>query len=393
MKMRVLLALTLSFMLVFSLAGAALANTATTWELNPDTNAEVSINEDTDTITLGVAGDLEGDSQPVAIHGASIELPPAEQIYVEFNYNLSTWDSYNAVVDENHTGYWDSFSISVSQDKYWNLTLTDPVDTDVDLDVGFLWGGTSFDDTVREDASSSGSATMAASTSSTNYLNVVLDTLTDPHHNGYYPSWGTFQITKIEITGVPSVTKELVDAVEDANVPPGTVGILDLNERWEFTMDITVTNDTSENITSVMVKDNFGGDLELVSTDIADDAELPDTTWTPGTSKKKKENYLSDNTGNVTVSWSGKTQKVHLSWDVGDLEPGDSATLTVVVATDMNTGKNDKFPEGHQEYTSGDEHCLNSGATATGFVTLNSGVWEVSDTSDEICVVVGEDPM
>ncbi|MFC2008396.1 hypothetical protein ACFLT0_01740, partial [Chloroflexota bacterium] len=178
-----------------------------------------------------------------------------------------------------------------------------------------------------------------------------------------------------------SVTKTLVDAVEDANVPPGTTGILDLNERWEFTLEITVTNDSLLPISGVMVKDNFGGDLELVS---LDGVPAP----SPTSAKKEEYNWTTaSNSG--SVQYTGKTDKAHLFWtNVGTLAPAASATLTVVVATDMNTGKNDKFPDGHQEYTSEGEHCLNSGATATG---LFDG-WEVIARSHEICVLVGEAP-
>ena len=343
-------------------ASAALASPGI-WETNPGT--EVSVTDDT--ITLGIANKLETDTQLEAVHGATIVLPPAEQIYVEFNYDLYTWDSYNAATVAG-TGYWDLFSISVSQDKYWNLTLSDPLDGDP-LDIGFQYGGTLYGDTILDNTIGSGAATMTATTVSTNYLNIVLDTATAPHHNGSYGSWGTIEITKIEILGVPEITKELVDAWE---VPVGEPnGIIDLGEKWYFVLEIIVTNPSSVTVTDVIVKDNLGGDLEL--------------------------NDWLESTGTFTYWTTGKTEKVHLVWTVGDLAPAQSETLSLLVSTDMNTGhgngKNPKFPDGHQEYTSEGEHCLNSGATAKGFVTLASGVWEVSDTTDEICVVTGQSPL
>jgi hypothetical protein len=352
----------LALILVMGLgAGAALASPGI-WETNPGT--EVSVTDDT--ITLGIVRAEWPDQQPIAIHGATIELPPAEQIYVEFSYNLSTWDSYNPVTVAG-TGYWDLFSISVSQDKYWNLSLSDPLDGDP-LDIGFQYGGTKFGDGILESTIGSGSATMNASTASTNYLNVVLDTATAPDHNGNYGSWGTIEITKIEILGVPEVTKELIDAWEEPVGEPNS--IIDLGEKWYFVLNITVTNPSPVTVTDVIVKDNLGGDLEL--------------------------NDWLESTGTFDSWTTGKTEKVHLVWTVGDLAPAQSETLLLLVSTDMNTGhgngKNPQFPEGHQEYTSPGEHCLNSGATAKGFVTLASGLWEVSDTTDEICVETGQPP-
>lgn len=131
-----------------------------------------------------------------------------------------------------------------------------------------------------------------------------------------------------------------------------------------------------------MVKDNFGGDLELVSTQV-DGGTIYDWSGYPVT-KKKKDNSATQ--GEVTVEWSGQSEKIHLFWDVedGTLSPGETHTLIVIVATDQN-------PKGKQEYTSEGEHCLNSGATAKGFIELPSGVWEVTDTTDEICINIGDD--
>ena len=105
--------------------------------------------------------------------------------------------------------------------------------------------------------------------------------------------------------------------------------------------------------------------------------------------KKKKDNaeVLATAVGNVTIQWSGKTEKAHLSWNVGGLDPDEEVSLTVVVATDINHGQGEKDPAGKNEYTSPGIHCLNSGATATGMI----GDLEVSHTSNSICVDVVED--
>jgi hypothetical protein len=211
---------------------------AGTWVTNPGTEASVT----GDTITLGIANDVELGHQPEAVHGATLELPPADEIYVEFDYDLSTWDSYNPYNPDAvfGTGYFDSFSISVSQDKYWALALTDPIGG-YPLSLGWIWGGTFYGDGILDTTSGSAAVTMTASTTLPNYLNVVLDTATPPANNGNYPSWGTFEITGGEIVGMPFVTKELVEALED----PATSnmdGNIDLGEKWYFNLSITVTN-------------------------------------------------------------------------------------------------------------------------------------------------------
>jgi hypothetical protein len=66
--------------------------------------------------------------------------------------------------------------------------------------------------------------------------------------------------------------------------------------------------------------------------------------------------------------------------------------MVLWVSTDINTGTGNGKKDGHQEYTSEGTHCLNSGATAKGSVVLNGLVWEVTDTTEEICVVTGEEP-
>jgi hypothetical protein len=167
------------------------------WQANPDPAAEVIIVDDY-TVAVGTPGVLETDEQPVAVHGATMALPPAQAYKVAFFCDLYTWDSYNELDPDTYgTGYWDSFSVSLSQSEYWNLGLADPINGDP-LAVGFLWGGTLFGDGVREETFDGDFVTMAASITSMNYLNVVLDTATPPEHNGFYPSWGTFEIIFVE---------------------------------------------------------------------------------------------------------------------------------------------------------------------------------------------------
>jgi uncharacterized repeat protein (TIGR01451 family) len=107
-------------------------------------------------------------------------------------------------------------------------------------------------------------------------------------------------------------------------------GIIELGEETVFTFVITVHNPGPGTWTDVTVKDNLAGDIELHSA-------------TPSQ-------------GTVSTTLTGKSQKVHLLWDVGTLGPGATASLVLVTSTDEN-------PAGHQEFTSCGVHELNSGST------------------------------
>ena len=192
------------------------------------------------------------------------------------------------------------------------------------------------------------------------------DLVLDTDLNGEF-GWNTQTYIFYGQNSVPGnlymdITKELVDAWEDVFDD----GIIDLHEKWYFVLAITVTNPSDAIVTGVMVKDNLGGDLGLAD-------------WL-------------ESTGTFNFWTTGKTEKVHMTWDVGTLAPDQTEQLLLLVYTDVNTGTGNGKKAGHQEYTSEGEHCLNSGATAKGVVELDSIDLEVSYTTDPICVVVGEEP-
>ena len=227
-----------------------------------------------------------------------------------------------------------------------------------------------------------------------NYWDDGEDIVLDTDLNGEF-GWNTQTYMFYGENSVPGdpymdITKTLVYAWPDPEFG-GDDWILDLNEKWYFQMDITVTNPSSTNVTNVMVKDNFGGDLEVVSVH----GVTVDSSNATALKGKQKEATYPTSVGDVRILWTGKTEKAHLFWDVdGTLIPGETHTLTVVVSTDMNTGhgngRNVKFPDGHQEYTSEGEHCLNSGATAKGIVSWDID-FEVDYSTDSICVNTGDD--
>jgi hypothetical protein len=160
-----------------------------------------------------------------------------------------------------------------------------------------------------------------------------------------------------DISGpAPFVTKELTETNDDDGD-----GIVEVGEETEFVLVITVVNnDASATMEDVVVKDRLGGDLELDDWD--------------------------ETAGALTHSTKGNSDKVFITWDVGDLAPGASETLTLYVSTDINPGTGNGKKSGQQEYTETGEHELNSGANAKGILR---GV-QVSATSDPITVVVFE---
>lgn len=130
-----------------------------------------------------------------------------------------------------------------------------------------------------------------------------------------------------------------------------------VHTRIEFTMVITVTNNSPSTITGIVVKDRLGGDLEFISS-------VPAPT---------------------SYEEKGNSDKVFLSWAIGDLVSGASTEITLTVATDVNPGQGKKA-EPINEYTEAGEHELNSGANAKGMI----GEIEVSHSSNSVSVIAVE---
>lgn len=158
------------------------------------------------TVIVGVAGRAQGDQQNQALHMASTQLPPAASYKITFFYDLTTWDSYNAPGTPNPpfnggTGYWDSFSVSLSSQPYWQLTLSDPLTSTELPGLGFLWGGSSYGgNNPAQNNAGTTTITVKGNPNGTNYLNVGLDTATFPDADTNFPSWGTFTIQSIVAT-------------------------------------------------------------------------------------------------------------------------------------------------------------------------------------------------
>lgn len=189
------------------------------WLYNGDYSGDVSSG-----LTVGASnvGDPEtGTSQPIQISGAGTLLPSG---YPGFRLNLhftgSTWDSYNEDLGDSHTGYLDVFAAVLSEDGYyWDLVTPpdygnplvdihplknnpklvlglDPFDPTPDPTNSY-WGGSSYDDGVREDEDSDVTLDFTTDPTKQYYLTLFMQTRDDYS----YPSWATF--SNVSVNPVP----------------------------------------------------------------------------------------------------------------------------------------------------------------------------------------------
>jgi len=125
--------------------------------------------------------------------------------------------------------------------------------------------------------------------------------------------------------------------VKGACIPVGGDNFIDLEEDFHWGFGVLVANTFTDcNMTDVVVKDNFGAEIE-----IDDNVSIPSDDWSK-----------------LNIRETGKTNKIHLKWSIDDLEPGEEAELFLNISTDNNTAKRPK-----QEYTEAGDYDLNSGAT------------------------------
>ena len=134
-----------------------------------------------------------------------------------------------------------------------------------------------------------------------------------------------FELTEAE--QIPDVIKDLIksQALETLTIKEKT------NVQWAVVMD--VVNPFSYTMTNVNITDRFGAEIEI-------DPPFP----------------YSITHGTALYTTKSKSEKVFLTWEIGDLLPGETARLMVLVSTDLN-------PKGHQEYSEPGIYELNSGAT------------------------------
>ena len=176
------------------------------WWTNSNVEIGIPTHEDSD-----FAGPGDIFTQTAGIYGVGALLPTNDysSFTIEIDWFFKTWDSYNPSVDA-HTGYWDSWSATITKGGYyWQQALTDPITGSANIEHIFvLEGGISYDDNFEEqyfNPSSPGLDSFSWAPPTTDddyYLNLVLDTLTDPEHNGNYPSHGEW--SHVTVTPVPA---------------------------------------------------------------------------------------------------------------------------------------------------------------------------------------------
>ena len=120
------------------------------------------------------------------------------------------------------------------------------------------------------------------------------------------------------------------------------------DEEWvplftevKWTVTYYVPNDIGDTMYGAVLKDRFGAELNQTEPGVHDATH-----------------------GSVTFEYSKakKMPQLRVTWNIGDLPDGRTATLSFDVMTRLNPGKNKNFPDGHQEYTSPGLKILNSGA-------------------------------
>lgn len=170
-----------------------------------------------------------------------------------------------------------------------------------------------------------------------------------------------------DVTGVWEPVVEFTKEITSTTEAGDGDGVIETGEDWQWTLEATLTNVSGETIHIDKVHDRLGGDIEWHV--IVHDGVM----------------------GSLETYTKGKTEKSFLNWYDGfDLADGASVSFSMTISPDMNTGngngKNLKFPDGHQEFTSAGEHCLNSGAYFEGYIG-DDFIW---GDSNSICVDVEE---
>lgn len=174
------------------------ANADIDWVISPDSNA-LAFGV---TVVNGVAqiGSKAGSVQPAGIFGAGFTMT-GSSVYMNFDADLYTWDSYNAPGSTSFSGYRDAFIVTVSTvDFYWNLSNTAPVTSTAST---WVWGGKNYGDSIRENYTTAPGNTdtvgLFSATPSIFYVSLVLDTKTFSGGSQKYPSWGSFHVAPAAI--------------------------------------------------------------------------------------------------------------------------------------------------------------------------------------------------
>lgn len=176
---------------------------------------------------------------------------------------------------------------------------------------------------------------------------------------------------ELTIHSYEGFTKEVLLCTNE----PWSVVPVETDVHWLLL--ITVENIDGDSISSMddpVVSDRLGGDLEV---DEATTKRFISPPWS----------------GDVTLKTTGKTKKVHLTWEeFGDLDDEGLAQLWLEISTDINTGTGNSKKPGHQEYTSTGWHDLNSGAVLK-FIDSEGTGFQLSAHTPSITVYATDAPL
>lgn len=167
--------------------------------------------------------------------------------------------------------------------------------------------------------------------------------------------------------------------------PPYYVG-----EHYYWWIEIEVT--AHEDLSNVIVYDRLGAELMMNAITVEEttmQAQEYDYTFSYlyGWNGQVYVNGIMEgylNKEGVTfdgfhISWTGKSVKVHFTWEIGAMSADETRMIWLVVSTDIN-------PADHQEYTSPGCYEMNSGSTVKAVVASTGKQFSAESESIRIHV-------
>jgi hypothetical protein len=175
---------------------------------------------------------------------------------------------------------------------------------------------------------------------------------------------GYFELEEAE--QIPEAIQDLIkaQAIETLTIKEKT------ETQWAVVIDIV--NPFSYTMNDTVITDRFGAEIEI-------DEPFPYSITHGTVSNTTTEDKSKGPAKGKPDKRKGTSEKVFLTWEIGDLDPGETARLILLVSTDLN-------PAGHQEYTSPGIYELNSGATLKFIDPLQD--MQLSAVTDSIYVTV-----
>ena len=159
-----------------------------------------------------------------------------------------------------------------------------------------------------------------------------------------------------EAAQIPEAIEELIES----QIEESLIIKEDTETQWALVFE--VTNTFSFVMADTVITDKFGLEIEI-------DAPFPESI-THGT---------------ATFTTEGPSDQVFLTWEIGDLAPGETARLIILISTDQN-------PSGNQEYTCPGTYVLNCGAQLEFIDSEQDMQLSACTNSIYVTVLPSEDP-